>query len=104
MNSRGRGWATLSGVLGGLREYRRSFGRRGFRVSNGAQCRDGVEDYPAMTNRANADFLQILLRQLRQDALADLVLAKASLILSKAKASEPVADIPWSSAAVGHNG
>ena len=56
-----------------------------------------------MTNRANADFLQILLRQLRQDALADLVLAKASLILSKAKASEPVADIPWSPAAVGHD-
>jgi hypothetical protein len=39
--------------------------------------------YSAMTNRANADFLQILLRQLRQDALVDLVLAKASLILSK---------------------
>ena len=43
-----------------------------------------------MTNRVNADFLQILLCQLRQNALIDLVLAKASLILPKAKASEPV--------------
>ena len=55
-----------------------------------------------MTNRANADFLQILLRELRQDAFVDLVLAKASLILSKAKTSEPVADIPLSRAPVGH--
>jgi hypothetical protein len=56
-----------------------------------------------MTNRANADFPQILLCQLRQNALIDLVLAKASLILPKAKASEPVADIPWSLAPAGHD-
>jgi hypothetical protein len=56
-----------------------------------------------MTNRANADFFQILLRQLRQDALVDLVLAKASLVLLKAKASEPVAYIQWSLTLVGHD-
>ena len=56
-----------------------------------------------MTNRANADFPQILLCQLRQDALIDLVLAKASLVLLKAKASAPVADIPWSLALPGHD-
>jgi hypothetical protein len=62
-----------------------------------------------MTNRANADLLQILLDQLqilldqlRQDALIDLVLAKPSLILPKTKDSEPVADIPWSRP-VGHD-
>ena len=55
-----------------------------------------------MTHGANADFLQILLRQLRQDALADLVLTKAYLILPKAKASKPVAYVPWARAAVRH--
>ena len=56
-----------------------------------------------MTNRANANFLEVFLRQLRQDALVDLVLAKASLVLLKAKASEPVADIQWSLTLVGHD-
>jgi hypothetical protein len=56
-----------------------------------------------MTNRTNADFLQILLCQLRQDALINLVLAKTSLILSKTNASEPVADIPCSLLAIKHD-
>ena len=56
-----------------------------------------------MTNRGNADFPQIFLCQLRQNALIDLILAKASLILPQAKASEPVADIPWSLAPAGHD-
>jgi hypothetical protein len=61
------------GVLGGS----------AFAFASASPRSNAMASYSAMTNRANADFLQILLRQLRQDALVDLVLAKASLILSK---------------------
>jgi hypothetical protein len=42
-----------------------------------------------MTNRADADFLQVLLRQAREDLFVYLVLAERSLILAKAKAPQP---------------
>ena len=46
-----------------------------------------------MTNRTNADFLQVLLRQAREDPFVYLVLAERSLILSKAKAPQPDHDV-----------
>jgi hypothetical protein len=54
--------------------------RIGFRVNVCAQRLDCLEDYPAMTNRADTDFLP--LRQLRPDALINFFLAKGGLILS----------------------
>jgi hypothetical protein len=59
--------------------------------------------YPATTNGTNADLLQVLLGQVREDPLVDLVVAERSLILSKAKAPQPDHDVhdgarasPWS--------
>jgi hypothetical protein len=52
---------------------------RAFRVNTGAQrCDIAFEVHPAMTNKANSDFPQILLGQLRRDG--------SSLVLLKAKA------------------
>ena len=46
-----------------------------------------------MTDRTNADFFQVLLRQARQDPFVYLVLAERSLILSEAKVPQPTIDI-----------
>jgi hypothetical protein len=55
-----------------------------------------------MPKRNDAQFLRVLRRQARKDALVNFVLAEGSLILPKTKASEPASDIQWSRAAVGH--
>jgi hypothetical protein len=54
--------------------------------SIGAQSSDSFEDYPAITNRTNADFLQVLLREAREDPIAYLVLAECRLVSFEAKA------------------
>jgi len=61
-----------------------------------------------MTDRTNADFFQVLLRQARQDPFVYLVFAERSLILPKAKAPQPNHDVhdgarasPWSIASFG---
>jgi hypothetical protein len=42
-----------------------------------------------MTYRPNTDFLQVLLRQLRQDLFVDRIVAECRLILFEAKAPQP---------------
>jgi hypothetical protein len=44
-----------------------------------AQCNDGIEEYPAMTNGTDADFLQVLLGQIRE--------THSSILLSRNAAS-----------------
>src|SRR5580704_7362855 len=55
----------------------------------GPQSGDSFEDYPAMTNRTNADFLQVLLGQVREDPFVDLVVAERRLVLREAEAPQP---------------
>jgi hypothetical protein len=49
-----------------------------------AQCNDGIEEYPAMTNGTDADFLQVLLGQIREDPLVNLVVAERRLVFFEA--------------------
>jgi hypothetical protein len=56
-----------------------------------------------MPDDADAQILQVVRRQVRQDRLVDVVLAERSLVLSKAKAPQPDHDVhneaqapPWS--------
>jgi hypothetical protein len=42
-----------------------------------------------MTNRTNADFLQVLLGQVREDPFVDLVVAESRLVFFEAKAPQP---------------
>ena len=46
-----------------------------------------------MTNWADADFLQVLLCQVREDPLVDLVVAESRLVLFKAQAPQPDHDV-----------
>ena len=58
-----------------------------------AQSSDCFEQYPAMPNRTDADFLQVLLRQARKDPFVNLVLAECRLILFEAEAPQPTSDV-----------
>jgi hypothetical protein len=49
--------------------------------------------YPAMTNRTDAKLLQVLRREIWQDRLVYLILAKCRLILSEAQAQQPNHDV-----------
>ena len=46
-----------------------------------------------MTDRTNADFLQVLLREAREDPLAYLVLSECRLVSFEAKAPQPNRDV-----------
>ena len=46
-----------------------------------------------MTNRTNADFLQVLLGQVREDPFVDLVVAESRLVFCEAKAPQPDHDV-----------
>jgi hypothetical protein len=48
-----------------------------------AQQRDGIEPPPAVANGADADFLQVLLRQARQDLFIDFVHAESRFVLPR---------------------
>jgi hypothetical protein len=52
----------------------------------GAQFSDSFQQHPAVTDRTNADFLQVLLRETREDSLVYLVLAECGLVLFEAQA------------------
>jgi hypothetical protein len=54
----------------------------------GAQSSDGTEEYPTMTNRADADFLQVLLGEFREDPLVHLTVAESRLVFFQAKAPQ----------------
>ena len=55
----------------------------------GAQRSDSFQQHPAVTDRTNADFLQVLLREAGDDPLAYLVLAECRLVSFEAKAPQP---------------
>ena len=46
-----------------------------------------------MTNRTNADFLQVLLREAREGPFVYFVLAKCGLVLFEAKAPQPSSEV-----------
>src|SRR6185436_12459974 len=59
----------------------------------GVQRSDSFQQHPAVTDRTNADFLQVLLRQAREDPLVYLVLAECRLVSFEAQAPQPNRDI-----------
>ena len=70
--------------------------RRGRGVNGGrftapvvTQSSNGIEEYPAITNGTDADFLQVLLCQVREDPLVDLVVAECLLVFFEAQAPQP---------------
>jgi hypothetical protein len=46
-----------------------------------------------MTNRTNADFLQVLLREAPQDPFVNLVLAECGLVSFEAEAPQPISEV-----------
>ena len=58
-------------------------------------CRrsDSFQEHPAVTDRTNADFLQVLLREARQDPLVYLVIAECRLVSFEAQAPQPTSDV-----------
>jgi hypothetical protein len=50
----------------------------------GAQSGDSFEKYPAVTDRTNGDFFQVLLRQVWEDPFVDLVVAESRLVFFEA--------------------
>ena len=46
-----------------------------------------------MTNRTNADFLQVFLREAREDPFVYFVFAERSLVLSEAQAPQPTSEV-----------
>jgi hypothetical protein len=51
------------------------------------------EKYAAVTDRTNADFFQVLLRQARQDPLVYLVFAECGLVPFEAQAPQPSTEV-----------
>jgi hypothetical protein len=88
--------ATLRAVLGrdfqGTGHDRRVSGRHVV-ARIGSQRSDSFQEHPAVTDRTNADFLQVLLREAREDPLAYLVLAECRLVSFEAKTPQPNRDV-----------
>src|ERR1700758_3725280 len=63
--------------------------RRRFSAPIGENSSDGFEERPAMTNGADADFLQVLRREAWQDLFGNLVFAECGLVLPKTEAPQP---------------
>jgi hypothetical protein len=59
----------------------------------GAERCDGVEQAPAMPDQTDAQILQILARQGRQNSIVDRVLAERSLIPFEAEAAQPLSEV-----------
>ena len=68
-------------------------GRFGGRPSLAAQRRDGVQQPATMADRRDAQILQVLRGQPRQQVGADLVLAKRGRVAFEPQASQPVRDV-----------
>ena len=88
-----RDLAALGGVFRGRVDCRKSVGWRRFRACISAQGSDSVEQLTAVPDNADAEVLQVLRRQARQDRLVNLVLAEYSLILFEAKAPQPTTEV-----------
>src|SRR6516162_1159404 len=80
-------------VFGGPADRRKSVGKRYFRVCIGAQSSDGVKKLSAMSDNTDAQILQVVCRQTRQDRLVDLIFAECRLIPFEAKAPQPTPDV-----------
>ena len=67
----------------------------GGRVAAGiaAQHSDSFQEYPPVTDRTNADFLQVFLRETREDPLVYLVVAERRLVSFEAQAPQPNQDV-----------
>ena len=83
----------LGGVLGGYVGCRKGIERRCFRARVSAQGGDGVEQLAAVPDDPYAKILQVLRCQVRQDRVIDRVFAECSLILSEAKAPQPISEV-----------
>jgi hypothetical protein len=58
-----------------------------------AQASNGFQELPAVTDRAHADFLQVLLRKDREDLLVYLVVSECRLVSFEAQAPQPNRDV-----------
>ena len=54
---------------------------------------DGFQEYPAMTDEADAQILQVLRRQTRQDLPVDRIVAECHLVLFEAQAPQPTVNV-----------
>ena len=85
--------AALGSVLGQRFNFGRAFGYRLLRAFVSSQSSEGVEQRTAVADDANAQILQVLRRQVRENLLGDLVLAERRLIPFEAQAPQPIPDI-----------
>src|SRR5262249_46995247 len=83
----------LGSVFGGPIDCRKSVGQRYFRVCISAEGSDGVKKLSAMSDNTDAQILQVVCRQTRQDRLVDLIFAECRLIPFEAKAPQPTPDV-----------
>src|ERR1700747_956048 len=84
--------AAFGAVLGtcawGTRRGRCVSGSRGgTRIAT--KSGNGTEEHPAMANGTDADFLQVLLCQVREDPLVDFVIAECRLVFFEAQVPQP---------------
>src|SRR6266496_1009618 len=79
----------LGSVFGGPVDRRKSVGKRYFL----AEGSDGVKKLSAMSDNTDAQILQVVCRQTRQDRLVDLIFAECRLIPFEAKAPQPTPDV-----------
>ena len=59
-------------------------------VGGGPERRDRIQQTTAVTDRRNAEILQVLRRQTRQQITGDGILLECRLILAKIKRAQPV--------------
>ena len=83
----------LGSVFGGPVDRRKSVGKGYFRVCISAQGSDGVKKLSAMPDKTDAQILQVVCRQGRQDRLVDLIFAECRLVPFEAKAPQPTPDV-----------
>ena len=83
----------LGSVFEGPIDCRKSVGKRYFRVCISAEGSDGVKKLSAMSDNTDAQILQVVCRQTRQDRLVDLIFAECRLIPFEAKAPQPTPDV-----------
>ena len=88
---RNSGWRRGSLCRSG--RMRKSFGWQLFRARVTAQRRDGFQEYPAMTDKADAQILQVLRRQTRQNLPVDRIVAECHLVLFEAQAPQPTVNV-----------
>jgi hypothetical protein len=83
----------LGSVFGGPVDRRKSVGKRYLRVCISAQGSDGVKKLSAMPDQNDAQILQVVCRQGRQDCLVYLIFAECRLVPFEAKAPQPTPDV-----------